>query len=478
MSTAGSNRRDARPSLLWSLGVGLTAIGICYVFRSAIFHKDDAFITYQFARQIADGHGYVYHLAFAPLQGSSSPLHVTVLAVLGALTPLPLDEIGYALGALGAGLLAAVLFRAQTQAAATPGSNLLAAAACATFLVPAWLSFGLETVWAGLMLAACAIAVAQARLGWAVWASVAMVLVRPDWGWFVPPLALLAGLRIGWRSVVWFAAPAFVLLLYFLLGWLYFGEALPYSWIAKLEIPAEVSGTVSWLRFAQSFEGVAVLLCFCVAAALAGWVSGRRAGERSFLLTALLVLLCWSLLYTAVLAWKGAPNMPWYYVSTVVIAGLAAMTGIAQLRAAPRAAALALFVAVNGAGLWSISDAFSTGIDRRGHADRREHAGRWLAANDAAAGTRSVVAYEVGKIAYYSGARVYDVLGLVSREGVEGMKRKDPGLLVRTLRPDYVIGCECPGYLPMAFSQGPTFGKEYELVFSKDDYRVWRRRAD
>lgn len=468
----------AKRQLLWAVIVAITAIGLCYFLRSVIFHTDDAFITYQFARSIASGHGYVYHEGFQPLQGSSSPLHVMVLALLGALTPLPLDEVGYALGALGAGLLSAVFFCVQQESGTTTTKeSVLAAAASATFLVPAWLSFGLETVWAGLMLVACMIAIAKIRLGWAVWAGVTMVLIRPDWGWFVPPLALLAGLRMGWRSVLWFAAPLLALLCFFLWSWFSFGEALPFSWIAKLEIPAEVSGTVSWLQFMQSYNGVAFLLFFCSTVALVGWILNRR-GERSFLLSALLVLLCWSLLYTAVLAYKGAPNMPWYYISTIVIAGLATMVASKQLSAPLRVAVLALFVVSNTTALWSISERFSTGIDRRGANDRREHAGRWLASNDTAASIRSVVAYEVGKIAYYSGAKVYDVLGLVSREGVEGMKLKDPGLLVRKLRPDYVVGCECPGYLPMSFNQEPIFRREYEVVFSKDDYRVWRRRTD
>ena len=112
----------------------------------------------------------------------------------------------------------------------------------------------------------------------------------------------------------------------------------------------------------------------------------------------------------------------------------------------------------------------------RGHQDRLEWMGRWLAENDRNVSSADVVAYEVGKIAYFSGARVYDILGLVTVDGVEGMRKNDPGLLVQQKSPKYVIGCDCPSYLPMSFIRRGEFQRRYHIVFSHEDYRIWKRR--
>lgn len=72
-------------------------------------------------------------------------------------------------------------------------------------------------------------------------------------------------------------------------------------------------------------------------------------------------------------------------------------------------------------------------------------------------------------------AKVYDILGLVSRNGVEGTKRNDPGYLIRSIEPDYVVGCDRPAYLPMSFIADPQFRSSYKMVYIRDDHRVWRR---
>ena len=51
-----------------------------------------------------------------------------------------------------------------------------------------------------------------------------------------------------------------------------------------------------------------------------------------------------------------------------------------------------------------------------------------------------------------------------------------PGLLARLVAPDYVIGCDCPDYLPMQFIASAEFRRQYRIVFSQEDYRVWRRQ--
>jgi hypothetical protein len=473
---------DRRPAaggrigrLLAALTIGISA---SYLLRPLVYHTDDAFITYQFARNLASGSGYVYHPQFLPLQGSSSPLHVAILGLLGSLLPVGIDELGFLLGALGTGLLAFILSEFAAAGFVPPGKRrpTWLAAAPLTFFTASALSFGLEAVWAALLLVTIAAAVAGGRPRLAAVMACALILVRPDWGFFLLPSALAGLLFHGRRSLLWWIPSAVVLSVYLLASRLYFGEAVPFTWLAKMHIPDEVSGVLSWPRFLRAYWGVSATLAvyvLVVAASLVFWRDLTR--ERRRLLTVCLLLLIFAVVYTLILGVNGAPDMPWYFVAPVTMAAAAAMSSLPTLRRTPLAMAVPLIVASHILAFASISQAASIGVNKRGHEDRREVIGRWIASNDQKASARSVAAFEVGKIAFYSRAKVHDILGLVSREGADGMRSLDPGRLVRTFRPDYVTGCDCPDYLPMSFLEESYFRDAYRLVFSRDDYRVWRR---
>lgn len=452
---------------------------VLYSLRPFIFHTDDAFITYQFAQNLSKGIGYVYHPQFLPLQGSSSPLHVVLLALLGAILPVSVDEIGFFLGALGAGFLAFALLELALSGADSlrpkPITWLIAATPL-TFFTASMLSFGLEVVWAALALVLLGASVAKGRAGWAVTTAVLMILIRPDWAFFLVPAGLAAMIFQGWRTVLWWIPASIGITLYFYASYLYFGEALPFTWIAKLYIPKEISGVLSWVSFSQTFWGAAVSLAtytLIIILASLGWHKAQLIQRR--LMLVYLLMLGFAIAYTLILRYKGAPMMPWYFVSVVAIASALAMVALSMFSKGLLIMCVPMMVVAHFLAFANTSQVAAAGINKRGHEDRREAIGRWLAENDPKINTRSVVAFEVGKIAFYSQAKVYDILGLISREGVEGMKLRDPSLLVRKIQPDYVVGCDCPNYFPMSFLKDPRFSEKYKVVFSMDDYRVWKR---
>jgi hypothetical protein len=84
----------------------IAAIALVAVFSAAILTSyvtqtrlglDDAYITYQYARNIAQGHGFVFNLTDRSSLGTSAPLYALLLA-LGGLLGIGIPQLSIGIG--------------------------------------------------------------------------------------------------------------------------------------------------------------------------------------------------------------------------------------------------------------------------------------------------------------------------------------------------------------------------------------------
>ena len=93
----GDRRRV--PSLIVSIVAVFTISATLLVSHSneTLRGKDDAYITYQYAKNIAHGHGFVFNVGDGRTLGTSTPLYAGLLA-LGARLGLSIPLLSIAIG--------------------------------------------------------------------------------------------------------------------------------------------------------------------------------------------------------------------------------------------------------------------------------------------------------------------------------------------------------------------------------------------
>ncbi|MCW5873357.1 MAG: hypothetical protein KIS88_01790 [Anaerolineales bacterium] len=205
---------------------------------------DDAFITFRYARNILEGHGFVYNIG-QPVLGTTTPLFTLLLVLLalpfgGANADFP--QLAVAVSAIADGLTAVLLFtvgRKFGSPAAGFASGLVWAIApfSVTFAIG-----GLETSVYVLLLVGTLWAYLHARVPLAAGLAAAAILTRPDAVLLVGPLLVWHALHSQpnflqagfWRqnakAMLIFLLP---LLAWAAWAWLYFGSPLAQSVAAK-----------------------------------------------------------------------------------------------------------------------------------------------------------------------------------------------------------------------------------------------------
>ncbi len=377
---------------------------------------DDAYISYRYAQNLAEGLGLVYN-AGEHVEGFTNLLW-TLLVSLGIRLGFEAPGVGHALGlASGAAALVATYAYAATGLPASrrwlAGLAPWILLACTPF--PAWATSGLETP---LFLASATAALAfqaRGRMGWAAGALGVSTLTRPEG-------ALLAGLVFGVHSVAvrglnrsdfraglaYLAVP--IGLTVFRL--VYYGDPLPNTFYAKVGgIPIE-----SGFAYLGSFLGDGVVLLIPAALVMAGdrrfwpglaWVAGLAAyvvgiggdafGQWRFLLPCVPVLAALSLRGVE----RAAAATPW--------------AGVALGLTIPGALAWLLFGGIPGSVSFDGSRRAAT-LDRIDVGNRNfEEIGRRRARVLAARTQtpRLVAGGAIGSFGYYSRLPILDYLGIV-----------------------------------------------------------------
>jgi len=386
--------------------------------------RDDAFIVFRVARNLAAGAGFVFN-AGERVQAVSSPLYGLLTAgtwwLAGARVTIPVLQ---GLGAV-ADSLAAVLLALLVSASPRDGrlrlspAGLLAGilyAGCSSSALVA--SHGLETGLYTCAIAAAFLALRREKVGPCLVASTACALLRPE-GALVPLVVLAARFaatrRLPLRELAWVSLAA---LPYAVFAVLYYGSVLPQTVVAKSLV--ERSTAAEWWFIAQKLWLGAPASAILGTAAWIGAVLLRRRPT-------LIPIVGWGAAYLALFSSLGS-WWPWY-VPPVLLAFFAlAGTGLAAATRAiapPRLARVALALAMPGVAPLLARDTMAKaernlGSSAATYAQMRE-AAEWV--NEHTAPTATVMLEPLGIFGYHVDRVVEDYPGLASRRVTNAMKR-------------------------------------------------------
>jgi hypothetical protein len=447
---------------------------------------DDAFITLRYARNFAEGHGFVYN-AGESLLGTSSPFYGLILGLLSRLSGQ--DPLWFANWLSAVALAAAGWFAFRIVLEDfDPFSAVVAGVSVAInpLLVFAWggewliaiavMAAGFFYYQTGrLPVAAVAFSIAVLLRGEAL-IGVVVVLAHAIWTRREGlPAAILIGGAIAavWAGVLWSVT----------------GHVLPTTFASKMAI-GESGLFQTFLNGFRSLARQFVLADSRVYAfvALAGFgtlIAARRQGVW-------LLIGAWILLHVAFYQLLRMPFYHWYLVPVAFGLSLAAGAGVAAVQACAllvkgrsrvaRGMALVVAGALSAAMLWTESGTTRYWISIKPTPSETlyDDVGKWLAANTAADASVSYV--EIGRIGYYSRRPIVDLMGLVTPGASRKAAEREFGWAVNRYKPAYYISCNAIGWAD-EIRQEPWFSTTYSqaATFASVEgtrLTIYRKQAD
>lgn len=448
-------------------------------YRTVLFQRvqyDDAYITFRYAVNLAEGKGLVFNNA-EKLHSASSLLYTLLLSSIYKLGIHDLESVATIAG-LAAGLFIVIC---TSRFALSRGSSPWLAT---VFLLPmamsgsigGWAVSGMETTFYTALLVGFFHSYAQRRLRASLLLVVACVLTRPE-GAVVLPAVAAAGLLIPGRSHkrLWVSIcvmGSIVLVGYLTFGALYYGSPLPHPLLMKqvsiyYSPPLRRAAKELWLFFMGSFATICIPGAAHAMACLLSSVSNlapdatRRSSEspkansswdpwlkaRSILreyphdsvnlaMAVFLVLSSFSYLLgpSSDFGRYMTPAVPLLAVCAVFVTQsghghivLAAWRPATLARACLLGIALFLGISQASANQASLAAFFRRTTQ---HQVVRREIGRWIEKHIPA--TQVVMSSDIGAIAYNARSHDFlDMAGLTSRQPVDAVRANDWGRLVR-----------------------------------------------
>ncbi len=404
------------------LPVGLALVLGAVALRSGPRLVDDAYITFRYARNLAEGEGLVYN-AGEKVLGTSAPLFAVLLAGLHRLTGTAIPAIAFALGAACLPACALLGYRLARRASSPLFAALFVAAGLSPLESLRVFSSGMETplYLFGLLLAveiAC-----RGRDATAFAVAGALAFVHPDAVLLLPALAV--ALRVG--RARWPCRPLALGLIPAAAAtaalWVAYGSPVPHSVTAKrLAYTAPFGHSFSLLadtifdpivaRETPASPLVAVLLS---AAALALILFFGRAALKGL---AALAFAGFSALYFSAFAVANPLVFGWYHPPLTLAWTFVVVACAAHLPRAWRSAAAVLL-----AGSFAIHVVAFRPYDPSGREDVFARAAAALALRP----EETVAAPEIGALGWATRARVLDTTGLVSPAALAWRGRHESG---------------------------------------------------
>ncbi|WET79909.1 hypothetical protein P3102_01215 [Amycolatopsis sp. QT-25] len=462
-TTAERTEADAVPEPkprrgLLAVLLGFGALFLVGCWAAWFLTIDDAFITFRYSANMADGHGPVWNVGEDPIEGFTNFLWM-LWHVPFALIGVPLETVAKVTSlVLGIGILV-LLVRAGHRGAGLLGA--LVAGGALVLFVPSYfhVTAGLETI------AFAAVVLRAAIVG------VDLVQGRPVRGWEPPVLLLLAGMirpegvlatvpaflvwcwlgRRSGRTWALVAAVAVAGGAYFGWRWSYFGHLFPNTFYVKfgnLDSGSVWLETTAWL--------VAPLLV------LTAFLLFRKASRGAGL------VLCSVVLLTGMTYAVSGPTMDYlhrfaFHAFPVLCLGAGlAMAHLGRRWIAALTGAVAVgWVAVTGAESADLPVLANYGPDLQ-----RAHVaiGKGLANAQVPEAARSLAVSDAGAIPYYSGWKSIDYIGLNDEAIAHGASPTD---VVKAVRPTVVVvTARGPGQTP-GWAYGlvvPDAARDYQLV--------------
>jgi hypothetical protein len=460
---------------------------------------DDAYITFRYARNIAEGAGFVYNPG-QPVLGTTTPLYALLLAlgyrigltdlpqvawllasVLDAFTAILLVLIGTRLAGRTAGLIAGTLF------ALSPMSIAYAAGGMESSLFIAVLVGGLYATLRGWWSLAALLAASAA-------------LIRPEG---ILPVGLVLGARLlQQRRVPWqeLAIVAAVGLPWALFARWYFGSPLPQTMSAKSIVyqtepltnavgllmhailPAQsifllTTDDLLTARLIAAVSAVPILLALAI--------SGVRRWQWAEPSAAFWLL--FPSLYVAAYALaglRGVRMFHWYLIPLVPFYVLVLAVGtqhLAERFRTHRRTASVLFglllmawwlPGILGSGRLGYPVGFSLAREQLYRQVAQDYAGVWGAGI-------VIAAPEIGTLGYHVRGAILDTVGLVSPIAAQyyplpaELLASDNAIaprLIHEVRPDYVVSLD--QFMRKSLGPDPDFQREYQLVEARPS-TIW-----
>jgi hypothetical protein len=493
LEPAASGMIPAWANVLVILLLCAVPVWVVYRLRGSLPY-DDAFITFTYARNLAEGKGFVYN-GGQPYLGTTTPLLTLLLAALRFLVPSvevfsAAKWVGAALWAVG-GVIGYRLARALVGGVA-------GIAVAALHVSGALYPFMLGSEYP-LLITLCLLSIWCAYRGRQWLAGLALglaFLARGD----AAILAALIGVallarerRIPWRLVIGFGA---VVLPWSIYATVTFGSPLPATLAVKSAHralkawPHLFLGFWQWWRLTGAwFQAWTIAVSAFALLGLALSALARRVWVGFVML--------WGLLYAATYVLLDVPFYFWY--STPLFSALAVEAGIGlgglyvllRGRRSPStsatggtshvarfswlqrigmgglretAAALLLMIALGGVmwlGYQNIQRATSGLLRHSSREVAYVETGRWLAQNTPRESTVAFI--EVGWVGYFSQRQILDLLGLTSPGTEKYLLARDHGGLFQALNPDfYIRNTEYDGWgMNIGVHQSPYFQTNY-----------------
>lgn len=504
---------------------GFTLVGICLLavlvrLLPGPWPVDDAYITFRYARNLAQGAGLVYNPGEWVL-GTSTPLYTLLLALLARLGLGDLPVLAIGVNALADGATVGVYYRLARRAGQTTLMALLGGLVVAVYPISVRYAVGgMESALAGLLITLVAWLYLVDRPDASVIAAGLAVLIRPEALVLVGLIfaALLFERRtVPWRPLLLLMA---VLLPWFLFAYLRYGSLASQSVLAKSHRVYQIEG---WENLFQVFYHLGGLF----------WSGVAGVGAKGFLitpepwlffpllLTALVCLVFWvigsidlvcadrkwgvivafSLIVPATFAlagYWGRLMAEWYLVPMTVFIfqpvfqGFQVVSRLAGNRTGQIFAngLILLFLSANMWGYLSSLDNGSTAWKPPTVWTAREELYREAAAYLQGVLTPDdlVAAPEIGALGYYCNCRILDTVGLVSPEALAYYPLPDemyvinyavPVDLIRDQHPDYLVSLDSfiqkslltsdwfmTAYMPIWSTPAPIFGSQMLTVYA------------
>lgn len=250
-SLVGSEQSRARWALALCLGGGLVC---AYLFRD--LRHDDAFITFRYARNIANGLGFVFNPGGERVFGTTTPLFTLLIAGAYKLMGAAIPVFAVTVSALALGVQAFLVWRWLREQ--LPVTAALAAALILVGLADSHGYFALET---NLTVALGLCAVEAYRSGRGKLCGVLLglaFLTRYDACLFGLPILALTRRTEAKRVIPVILLGALVAVPWLVFATLYFGTPLPHTLGAKLGMTSFHRYVGATLRYGSELPGLEV----------------------------------------------------------------------------------------------------------------------------------------------------------------------------------------------------------------------------
>jgi hypothetical protein len=472
--------REWRDDLVVALGMAVPLVAFLVregqVAGGPGFPLDDSWIHLHFARNIAEGAGFVYNPG-APVAGSTAPIWTVLLAGASALLG-PSLLTAKALG-IAAAIGAAVLTRRAAVAWGAPAESALVAAMALAWSGPlAWGALsGMEVTLAAALVAAALLAHARDQTVWTACAAALAVLGRPE-SLLLVPLLVLSRPADARRLAIFGLVTACVLAPAVWFSMATVGSPVPATAAAKVE-----GGLLGWLagvrepwrqmlvirpwEFLRAWLAWLVAINWLLPLALAGgaWVAWRRQGRALGALTMALVAhplgMAWLAPYRDPAFQEGRYSIQLLPLAFVLVA---MALGAIPSRRATLVAVVAL-LACSLAPLGRAADRYAWGVQNINA--MQVHLGRWVQAN--LPPTSRLAVNDIGAIAYLTRRPVIDLMGLVTPDIIPYRRQGESGVIryVAERCPDYVI--VFPSWFPQLTARADALEPIYRVRLERNE---------